>query len=546
VDSETTCNLYKIATVCPGNCKKYIQVIPQTVSVPATTTVFADIAVSNTNAPVVSFKIPGGGFGGAALLRVWPIALQSLRDGVAKINGINTPRTPEQILLSPPWQFQVSTQTSGTKFPLNFTVKAMIDRNFYVDASLGTNVVTAPCPFQTTYTAEYNAGACFGNLTVHAMSLSYWSLPGGTGCDTFNFSGNVTNSSLTPPDANGKFYGCVCIKANYVQQSNSAPYAYASGQTVCLNFIANQVNGQGTPQNVIISNTPAAAGQCYLETDASVTSIVLSGNPANCGGGSQGLIAAQDICLGTFNPNQKPAFWSCVRPSYTERVAYPVWVESWGDIATVVTGQNIYYQNTYTQAILYIPLPPPDIVVPQGESWWQKYGKIVLGVTISMFILLLILAYAISRLIRYREKYLVEKRDAAALREEAQELDEKHGGLGVYDEEVEMIANPLVVQMQELQKQLEQTNASLSTQEELDATQMAAMDKERQRILEEIKRVKDAIAAQKKTAPSTTYDAPSTNPQSTGKEGTTSLQPATSERQEIVQSAPPRRKKNEF
>jgi len=241
-----------------------------------------------------------------------------------------------------------------------------------------------------------------------------------------------------------------------------------------------------------------------------------------------------------------PPFWQCVRPSYLERVTYPVWVESWGDLATVVTGQNIYYQTSKTQAFLYIPLPPPDIIQPEGESWWQKYGKIVLGVTISMFILLLILAYAISRLIRYREKYLVEKRDAAALREEAQELDEKHGGLGVYDEEVEMIANPLVVQMQELQKQLEQTNASLSTQEELDATQMAAMDKERQRILEEIKRVKEAIAAQKKNAPTANYDAPNTNPQSTGKEGTTAVQPTTSERQEIVQSAPPRRKKNEF
>jgi len=278
--------------------------------------------------------------------------------------------------------------------------------------------------------------------------------------------------------------------------------------------------------------------------------VVLSGlSPytyPTCGGGSEGLISAQDICLGQFDPTVNPPLWSCVRPSYTDRVTYPVWVESWGYLPTVMTAQNIYYQTSKTQGFLYIPLPPPDIIQPQGESWWQKYGKIVLGVTISMFILLLILAYAISRLIRYREKYLVEKRDAAALREEAQELDEKHGGLGVYDEEVEMIANPLVVQMQELQKQLEQTNASLSTQEELDATQMAAMDKERQRILEEIKRVKEAIAAQKKNAPTAAYDAPSTNPQSTGKEGTTSLQPTTSERQEMVQAAPPRRKKNEF
>jgi len=409
-----------------------VQVIPQTVSIPATTTVMVDVAVSSTNAPVVWFKIPGGAFGKAAQLTIWPIAFQSLRGGVAKIDGVYQARTPEQILLSPPWQFKTSTQGSGTSFPLNFTVKAMIDRNFYVDASLGTNVVTAPCPFVTTYTAEYNSGACFGNLTVQSRSISYWSVQSGSGCDTFNFSGNVTNSTLTSPDGYGAFYGCVCIKADYVQAGATPPFAYSSEQTVCINFKANQQAGGGTPQEIIMGNTPGSVGQCYLETDAGVTVTVLTGTATVCGGGSAGLIAAQDICLGQLNPAVSPPQWSCVRPSYIERTTYPVWVEAWGDLATVVTGQNIYYQTAQTQAFLYIPLPPPDVVNPEGESWWQKYGKIVLGVTISMFILLLILAYAISRLIRYREKYLVEKRDAAALREEAQELDEKHGGLGVY------------------------------------------------------------------------------------------------------------------
>jgi len=46
-----------------------------------------------------------------------------------------------------------------------------------------------------------------------------------------------------------------------------------------------------------------------------------------------------------------------------------------------------------------------------------------------------------------------------------------------------MIPNPLVVQMQELQKQLEDTNASLKTPEEMDETQMSALDKKRHRIL---------------------------------------------------------------
>jgi len=295
----------------------------------------------------------------------------------------------------------------------------------------------------------------------------------------------------------------------------------------------------GSSVSQCVTSSPGVTTDVSLEVQAGTAA-------ADCSGGSAGNIPAQDICLGQFDPTVKPAVWSCVRPSYEDRVAAPTWTQDTGFPANMVMGQVISAKSKITQMMLYDPLPPPTPKKDEGQSWWQKYGKIVLGVTISMFILLLILAYAISRLIRYREKYLVEKRDAAALREEAQELDEKHGGLGVYDEEVEMIANPLVVQMQELQKQLEQTNASLSTQEELDATQMAAMDKERQRILEEIKRVKDAIAAQKKSAPTAAYDAPATNPTSSAPTGTTSAQPATSERQEFVQSAPPRRKKNEF
>jgi hypothetical protein len=364
-------------------------------------------------------------------------------------------------------------------------------------------------------------------------------------CPVFSYVGTVTNSSSDAVDASGGYYSCVCINVTDSSNTSSANYLYPIGSTVCLSL---QLNSQGA-RYVHIATLPADVKQCY-KSDGPVTSYGVDFTDETeskaCSAGSSGVIATNDICLGQFDPTTKPPIWSCLRQSYLERITNPPWSQSSGDLITMVTGQQLRHQPGFTYAILNIPLPPPDKVNSEGESWWQKYGKIVLGVTISMFILLLILAYAISRLIRYREKYLVEKRDAAALREEAQELDEKHGGLGVYDEEVEMIANPLVVQMQELQKQLEQTNASLSTQEELDATQMAAMDKERQRILEEIKRVKEAIAAQKKNTPTAAYDAPATNPTQTSGTGTTSQQAATSERQDFVQSAPPRRKKNEF
>jgi hypothetical protein len=332
----------------------------------------------------------------------------------------------------------------------------------------------------------------------------------------------------------------VCINITQVGANSSASYKYSTGKLACfLLYLANS-----GAYFAYVNPTATAVSTCPTDKTGLTEISANPRAPANCANGGNGNVPAQDICMGFFNPQFVTGeSWACFS-GYYERVALPVWVSSFGFAANLVQGRMFTCSKNITYALLHIPLPAPPASADQGESWWAKYGKIVLGVTISMFLLLLILAYAISRLIRYREKYLVEKRDAEALREEAKELDEKHGGLGVYDEEVEMIANPLVVQMQELQKQLEQTNASLQTQEELDATQMAAMDKERQRILEEIKRVKDAIAAQKKQTPTAAYDAPATNPTTTS--GPTSAQPASSERQEFVQSAPPRRKKNEF
>jgi len=544
-DTKKTCDDIKKPAVCPGNCKKYVPVFPQVISIPATTTIDVDAAVTSTFAPTVTFRIPAGAFQGTTKLNLWPVPFQSLRGGVTKINGIYVPKTPEQILLSSPWQFSVDNQRSGNVFPLNYTVKALIDRTIYISDDEGIQTVTSPCVWRGPYSATYNS-TCAGSLVIKDTVVSFTNASGSAdGCPIFSYVGTITNSSSDTVDASGGYYSCVCINVTDSSNTSSPDYLYALGSTLCLSL---QLNSQGA-RYVHIATAPANVKQCY-KSDGPVTSYGVEFTDETeskaCSAGSSGSITTNDICLGQFDPTTNPPIWSCLKQSYLDRITNPPWSQTSGDLITMVTGNQIEVRAGFTYGILNIPLPPPEIKKDEGESWWQKYGKIVLGVTISMFILLLILAYAISRLIRYREKYLVEKRDAAALREEAQELDEKHGGLGVYDEEVEMIANPLVVQMQELQKQLEQTNASLSTQEELDATQMAAMDKERQRILEEIKRVKEAIAAQKKSAPTAAYDAPATNPTQTSGTGTTSQQGATSERQDFVQSAPPRRKKNEF
>jgi len=238
----------------------------------------------------------------------------------------------------------------------------------------------------------------------------------------------------------------------------------------------------------------------------------------------------------------------CTFPGYADRINNPPWIPESGRPNYAVSGLLPFNQVGLPTAFCYIPLPSPPLPVSSQESWWQKYGKIVLGVGISMFILLLILICAIARLIRYRRKYHEERAEAEELREQAQELDEKHGGLGVYDDEVEMIANPLVVEMQELQKQLEQTNAHLKTQEEMDEHQMAALDKERQRILEEIKRVKDAIAAQAKTNPTRVDEIPPSGAVavSVGSGTGTASSGTGAERQEFNQAPAARRKKQDL
>lgn len=88
----------------------------------------------------------------------------------------------------------------------------------------------------------------------------------------------------------------------------------------------------------------------------------------------------------------------------------------------------------------------------------------------------------IYRLQRFRVKYLVNKAALAELQERARELDETHGGLGVADDEIDMCANPIVIQMAALSKQLEEVNVRLDTRAERDEQFMQWLEMEREKL----------------------------------------------------------------
>jgi len=476
-----------------------------------------------------------------------------LTDGRARINSVLVPRTPAQILLSPPFYLQWNNPQNGGRFQLNLTVTSNIDLKLFAGAtSTGQIIVTNPCQIVGNWTAIGTFTGTTGtancqyslNVTDSATKLEQSSGNNKNVCPQFSFTAQVGKVNATTDTVADTQQICVC--SNVTVSSGAGEQQFNPGDTICALWYLT-----GTIVQAIFQSVKTQQSVCpTLATPQTLffQSLVNSGGSGSCANGAgTGLIPPNDICLCYFNINQGRE-WVCAYGGYNDRINNPPWTPDSGRPNYQVRGLWPASLVNLPMAFCYIPLPAPPVPISSEDSWWQKYGKIVLGVGISMFVLLLILFCAISRLIRYRRKYHEERAEAEELREQAQELDEKHGGLGVYDDEVEMIANPLVVEMQELQKQLEQTNAHLKTQEEMDEHQMAALDKERQRILEEIKRVKDAIAAQQKTAPTRVDEVPPSGAVavSVGSGTGTTSSGTGAERQEFNQAPTARRKKQDL
>jgi hypothetical protein len=199
-------------------------------------------------------------------------------------------------------------------------------------------------------------------------------------------------------------------------------------------------------------------------------------------------------CFGGYYERTEADFRS--DPTNPEVEGFPAWAESSGRRSTLMRGRLANCVAGRYYGFYYVPLPPPPTKTSRSQSFWEKYGGIILGVGIGGTVFLLLLIYALSRLIRYRKKYLEEKEEAEKLRTTAADMAENFGGLGVYDEEVTMVTNPLVIQFNEQKKKLDELDSNLKVQEERDAQEMDRLDKERQAILKEMERIKSAIQTQ--------------------------------------------------
>jgi hypothetical protein len=169
--------------------------------------------------------------------------------------------------------------------------------------------------------------------------------------------------------------------------------------------------------------------------------------------------------------------------------------------------------NGSVYAFIFSPVPdvpqsPEGLDVVQRNIVW-----IVLGILLG-FALLILLAYCAFRLFRYREKYHTEREEADRLQEEVENMKQFGGDSGNKDDQVAMTANPLAVQLKDVQARyneeemkLQQSEAALRRQEgEIRAQHIDNMRDNRNKLAQELEKLKAQLAEAQAQQPKATFE----------------------------------------
>jgi hypothetical protein len=141
----------------------------------------------------------------------------------------------------------------------------------------------------------------------------------------------------------------------------------------------------------------------------------------------------------------------------------------------------------------YIPLVEPPRI-ERKKSFFAQWGGLIIGLIVGFTLFCLISMFIVWRLCRYRDKYKQETKHLQQLEDEARALDMNAGGLGIADDEVRMVANPLVLEMRELEERITKVNKELEVQSQSEANEIDALEVERAKLYAKIQQVKQEMA----------------------------------------------------
>lgn len=234
----------------------------------------------------------------------------------------------------------------------------------------------------------------------------------------------------------------------------------------------------------------------------------------------------KDVCLGRLLELQGFSTWECLigdRFLRNETSVYYVHqtgadqqvVASVFDSCEPSSAEGVTSSvNGSVYAFIWSPVPaepqsPAGLDVVQRNIVWIILG-ILLGVS-----LIILLFYCAFRLFRYREKYHTEREEADRLQEEVENMKQFGGDSGNKDDQVAMTANPLAVQLKDVQARyneeemkLQQAEAQLRKQEgDIRAQHIDNMRDNRNKLATELEKLKQQLAeAQAASQPKATFE----------------------------------------
>jgi len=406
-------------------------------------------------------------------------------------------------VLSTPFRIQ-----SQSQLAMNLGVDADIDwQRYQSSTSFASAAASITCELQANYevTTSYTdamgvKGTCTGEANITTNSVGIHLEASGTACMAYDENLAFVNQTVILPwsDATQQSVSCLCTSTkNHTlkyfrvvrNRSQVTVSAYALSQPGCP---SDQEVIAGT--GVISYNfnpVQNSVDACYL--------IVLSAQFADA-----------DICLGVLSENK----FRC--PETREDRVNNDWNSPFDQPGVRRIGRVRTLNDVY--AFIYSPLPPDFPTFIPAVTWWQLYGTTTLASSISFGVVMICAGIILFNFNRFRQKYKLEKEHLDHLKDQVADLDQFAGGLGMTDEggEFDMVANPMVIEMDALQKQVETANDHLHGQAEEDNQEIEALELERRQLFAEIQRVKEAIAANEKgkapkrvvEAPPAAYEAP--------------------------------------
>jgi len=503
------------------NCENSIPAIPQAVVLRSDADQTIDVSIDGAGVPHTQLHIPAGSFRQPAKsIRVEPVPSAGLSFPVSPVSQSSMPQGPFYFatnVLSTPFKFSLD-QQGGLAGPLS--VSAMIDNMIYdpFASSDGSSSEqrTLPCQLQgPTFSlvpdpdiydtvAEENKYKCGGSLTLTATTMSLhidptcdaiqlegeYTMPGGgISCYCFNITASEAEQPGSKPVFSDDYY-----------EPDSAWRRFTDDSQVCFHMAQSSDEYRLS----VYTRRDYASQVCPYE--GAIRNVLfwrMSRDAAGgdgCGGASQGgnrVMDPRDICLATVQPAL--GTWGCIQPERADRLSHPTWSADSGRPQYRVQAE-VATDEYEVLAFAYIPLQPAPVEAPPECDIICEYGTIILIICCCFVGFMVIMGYVLWRFMRYREKYLAQKATLADLREHARDIDENRGGLGVADDEVVMRANPMIVQMQELDRQLERVNQQMDTQKEMDQRAIEQLSQDRERLHAEIQRVKQILASAQKTS----------------------------------------------